>query len=92
MALPIELLGIFLRDFIIFLAIYLIVALSLNLEYGYAGVPNFGKVLRCQSTDLLLLQTTAMLQTETMQILKYFRVLLDALLHEMQIPRNPHTL
>lgn len=45
MALPIELLVIFLRDFIIFLAIYLVVALSLNLEYGYAGVPNFGKVL-----------------------------------------------
>ena len=36
---------IFIRDFIIFFAIYLIVALSLNLEYGYAGIPNFGKVL-----------------------------------------------
>jgi len=36
---------IFVRDFAIFAAIYLIVALSLNLEYGYAGVPNFGKVL-----------------------------------------------
>jgi len=35
---------IFVRDFAIFFAIYLIVALSLNLEYGYAGVPNFGKV------------------------------------------------
>ena len=35
---------IFARDFIIFFAIYLTVALSLNLEYGYAGVPNFGKV------------------------------------------------
>ncbi len=45
MALPLELIGIFLRDFAIFLAIYLIVALSLNLEYGYAGMPNFGKVL-----------------------------------------------
>jgi len=36
---------IFVRDFAIFFAIYLIVALSLNLEYGYAGVPNFGKVM-----------------------------------------------
>lgn len=45
MAVPIELLIIFLRDFAIFFAIYLIIALSLNLEYGYAGVPNFGKVL-----------------------------------------------
>lgn len=45
MVLPIELLGIFLRDLIIFFAIYLIVSLSLNLEYGYGGVPNFGKVL-----------------------------------------------
>jgi len=45
MALPIELLVIFLRDFAIFFAIYLIVALSLNLEYGYGGVPDFGKVL-----------------------------------------------
>lgn len=35
---------IFVRDFIIFFAIYLTVALSLNLEYGYAGIPNFGKV------------------------------------------------
>ena len=45
MALPIELLTTFLRDFVIFFAIYIIVALSLNLEYGYCGVPNFGKVL-----------------------------------------------
>jgi len=45
MALPAELLIIFLRDFTIFFAIYLIVALSLNLEYGYGGVSNFGKVL-----------------------------------------------
>ncbi len=45
MALEVELLVTFLRDFIIFLAIYLIVALSLNLESGYGGVPNFGKVL-----------------------------------------------
>jgi len=36
---------IFIRDFAIFFAIYLTVALSLNLEYGYTGVPNFGKVL-----------------------------------------------
>ena len=45
MALAAELLVTFFRDFIIFFAIYLIVALSLNLEYGYGGVPNFGKVL-----------------------------------------------
>ncbi len=37
--------SLFWRDLIINLAIYLIVALSLNLEYGYAGIPNFGKVL-----------------------------------------------
>jgi len=36
---------IFIRDFAIFFAIFLTVALSLNLEYGYTGVPNFGKVL-----------------------------------------------
>jgi len=35
----------FVRDFVIFFAIYLMVALSLNLEYGYTGIPNFGKVL-----------------------------------------------
>ena len=35
----------FWRDLIIIFAIQLILALSLNLEYGYAGVPNFGKVL-----------------------------------------------
>ncbi len=42
---PIELFFVFLRDFTIFFAIYLIVSLSLNLEHGYAGIPNFGKVL-----------------------------------------------
>jgi branched-chain amino acid transport system permease protein len=32
-------------DFIGFYAIYLAISLSLNLEFGYAGVPNFGKVM-----------------------------------------------
>lgn len=31
--------------FIEFYALYLAISLSLNLEFGYAGVPNFGKVL-----------------------------------------------
>ena len=44
MEIPPELIT-FVRDFAIFFAIYLIIALSLNLEYGYAGIPNFGKVL-----------------------------------------------
>jgi len=43
---PVPLPGIiFWRDLIINLAIYLIIALSLNLEHGYTGIPNFGKVL-----------------------------------------------
>src|SRR5271157_2001665 len=29
----------------ILLCLYLIVSLTVNLEFGYAGVPNFGKVL-----------------------------------------------
>ena len=45
LAAPIELFFVFLRDFTIFFAIYLIVSLSLNLEHGYTGIPNFGKVL-----------------------------------------------
>jgi branched-chain amino acid transport system permease protein len=32
-------------DFITFYAIYLAISLSLNLEFGYTGIPNFGKVL-----------------------------------------------
>jgi len=32
-------------DFITFYALYLAISLSLNLEFGYTGVPNFGKVL-----------------------------------------------
>jgi len=36
---------IFLVNLLAFLAIYLIVNLSLELEYGKAGIPNFGKVL-----------------------------------------------
>ena len=36
---------IFLVDLLAIFAIYAIVNLSLNLEFGYAGIPNFGKVL-----------------------------------------------
>jgi len=32
-------------DFVNFYALYLAIAASLNLEFGYGGVPNFGKVL-----------------------------------------------
>jgi len=32
-------------DFTTFYAIYLAISLSLNLEFGYTGIPNFGKVL-----------------------------------------------
>jgi branched-chain amino acid transport system permease protein len=32
-------------DFVEFYALYLAISLSLNLEFGYTGVPNFGKVL-----------------------------------------------
>ncbi len=32
-------------DFLAFFSIYLILSISLNLEYGYTGIPNFGKVL-----------------------------------------------
>jgi branched-chain amino acid transport system permease protein len=34
-----------LATFTIFYGIYAILAISLNLEYGYAGQPNFGQVL-----------------------------------------------
>jgi len=32
-------------DFIEFYALYLAISLTLNLEFGYTGIPNFGKVL-----------------------------------------------
>jgi len=35
----------FMIDFVNFYALYLAISLSLNLEFGYAGIPNFGKVL-----------------------------------------------
>jgi len=35
----------FIVDLLAFFAVYLILALSLNLEFGYTGLPNFGKVL-----------------------------------------------
>ena len=35
----------FAADFTSFYALYLAISLSLNLEFGYAGIPNFGKVL-----------------------------------------------
>ncbi len=34
-----------LLDILLWFSIYLIVALSLNVEYGYAGIPNFGRAL-----------------------------------------------
>ncbi len=37
--------GLLLVDFITTAALYLIISLSLNLEYGFSGVPDFGKVL-----------------------------------------------
>lgn len=43
MVLPLEVL--FLTDLAATFAPYLLVALSLNLEYGYTGIPNFGKHL-----------------------------------------------
>jgi len=36
---------IFIVDLLAIFAIYVIVNLSLNLEFGYTGIPNFGKVL-----------------------------------------------
>ena len=35
----------FVANFASFYALYLAISLSLNLEFGYAGIPNFGKVL-----------------------------------------------
>jgi branched-chain amino acid transport system permease protein len=31
-------------DIVVFALIYLIISLGLNLQYGYAGIPNFGIV------------------------------------------------
>ena len=35
----------FFLDIVLWFSIYLIVALSLNVEYGYAGIPNFGRAM-----------------------------------------------
>jgi len=35
----------FLLGILTFYSIYLMLSISLNLEYGYAGIPNFGKVM-----------------------------------------------
>jgi len=37
--------AIFIVDLLAIFAVYVIVNLSLNLEFGYTGIPNFGKVL-----------------------------------------------
>ena len=47
---PLAILGItnwpnFLTSLLALFALYLIITISLNLEMGYAGIPNFGKVL-----------------------------------------------
>jgi len=43
MALPLVL--IFIIDLLAIYSLYVIVNISLNLEFGYAGIPNFGKVI-----------------------------------------------
>lgn len=35
----------FFLDVVLWFSIYLIVVLSLNIEYGYAGIPNFGRAM-----------------------------------------------
>jgi branched-chain amino acid transport system permease protein len=35
----------FILDVLLWFAIYMIVVLSLNIEYGYAGIPNFGRAM-----------------------------------------------
>ena len=35
----------FFLDIVLWFSIYFIVALSLNVEYGYAGIPNFGRAM-----------------------------------------------
>lgn len=35
----------FILDVALWFSIYLIIALSLNIEYGYAGIPNFGRAM-----------------------------------------------
>src|SRR5208337_3446853 len=47
---PLAILGItnwpnFLTSLLALFALYLIISITLNLEMGYAGIPNFGKVL-----------------------------------------------
>ena len=37
--------GLFLLNFSAFVALYIAIALSLNLEFGYTGIPNFAKAL-----------------------------------------------
>jgi len=41
----IETILIIIRDILPWLSIYFIISISLNIEYGYLGLPNFGKVL-----------------------------------------------
>ncbi|MGI0085874.1 MAG: hypothetical protein ACREBQ_12410, partial [Nitrososphaerales archaeon] len=40
----IDLISVFI-DMAILFCVYLIVSLTVNLEFGYTGIPNFGKVL-----------------------------------------------
>ncbi len=47
MALPAEL-TLFLTSIVAWAALYLIVSLSLNLEFGFTGIPNFRKALTQQ--------------------------------------------
>ena len=35
----------FIIDLLALLGIFIIISLSLNIEFGYAGIPNFGKLL-----------------------------------------------
>ncbi|MEM1943321.1 MAG: branched-chain amino acid ABC transporter permease [Candidatus Caldarchaeum sp.] len=63
----------FLLDIVAYFAIYLILNTSLNIEYGLAGIPNFGKVLAVAGGAFVVGAVPGRVLADQLNLLKGFR-------------------
>ncbi|MCS7136918.1 MAG: branched-chain amino acid ABC transporter permease [Candidatus Caldarchaeum sp.] len=63
----------FVFDIISYIAIYLIINMSLNLEYGLTGIPNFGKVLAVAGGAFVVGAVPGRVLADQLNLLKGFK-------------------
>ncbi|MCS6784479.1 MAG: branched-chain amino acid ABC transporter permease [Candidatus Caldarchaeum sp.] len=67
----------FLFDILSYIAIYLIINVSLNLEYGLTGIPNFGKVLAVAGGAFVVGAVPGRILADQLNLLKGFKAVQD---------------